>query len=469
MLNLHFRTGHRLDAKSPRVSRAGFLFYTRGQRTDCLTVWPELASYKRAAVGLAWEPCAQSADRVFAGYCVPEQADFQFSQGMVCEAESGQALFTELLTDPADREQQVFARLRRQWRPFENSIPPNAYAVAARFRRHPIALLRLLAACPESAGLADENPAAFFELACHFDHPATDPSLRPEILRFLHGPQREIFQLRGLPITEAARKLFRRLPAQDVCSRRLAVLGRALGDPKIGRWLPHFDPVNRHLADLLADETLWPYLSSQLVNELMRGACFDHGLGHEEIGDFWIRWTADDNLQRLRWYHRQVRRGVAPARAFRNAGELKGLARLPVHLQDNDAAVPPINFPAPPFPGTADVVPITTATALVQEGKEQKNCAGNFTYVSRIIRRQAYFYRVLTPERCTALIERSSKKAGKPAWHITELRAYNNAIPSRATVQAVADALQTPAAPAWHPAGCWWADQGGFTFVPQMN
>ena len=467
MLNLHFRTGHRLDAASPRVSRAGFLFYTRGRQTDCLTPWPELASYRRHAfVGPEWQPCAQAADRVFAAYCVPEQADYGLASGRLCEAETGQSLMTELLTERADREQEVFARVRHQWWAFERLIPPSANQIVARFRRRPIALLRLLAVCPEAAALAEENAAVFFELACHFDRPATDHTLRDEILRRLHGPQRDILHLRGLAATEAARRLFRKLPARDVCSRRLHLLGRALADPKVGRWLPHFDPLNRHVAAVLEDEALWPYLSGQLVNELLRGACFFRGFGQDGISDFWIDGVTTDNLRRLRWFHRQVKRGAAKPRPFHTAGELKSLPGLPACLQDHEFTVPRLDFPPPPFPGTAEVVPITTAEALAQEGQDQKNCAGAYDHVQRVSWRKAYFYRVLAPERCTVMIELRPGKPGRPTWQITELRAYNNAIPLRATMQAVADALQMPAAPAWHPERAWWLERRGLAWVP---
>lgn len=149
MLNLHFRTAP--DIVSMRKAHAfpapAFSFTPAASAPIASRhgpTWPPINASRPVQPG---EPCAQSADRVFVGYCVPEQADFQLSHGMVCEAESGKALFTELLTDSTDREQQVFARLRRQWRAFEKFIPPKAYTVVARFRRHPIALLRLLAAC----------------------------------------------------------------------------------------------------------------------------------------------------------------------------------------------------------------------------------------------------------------------------------------------------------------------------------
>ena len=84
-------------------------------------------------------------------------------------------------------------------------------------------------------------------------------------------------------------------------------------------------------------------------------------------------------------------------------------------------------------------------------------------------RRSAFFYRVLAPERCTAMVEHLRFEGKDYGWRITELRAYDNAIPRRATLQAVTDALGVPAAPAWHPDGAWWMEHRGLACVPKSG
>jgi hypothetical protein len=62
-------------------------------------------------------------------------------------------------------------------------------------------------------------------------------------------------------------------------------------------------------------------------------------------------------------------------------------------------------FPPPPVPGTPNIVPLTSAADLRREGSAQKNCVAS--YLSKVMRGDAYIYRVLEPERATLEIVRS--------------------------------------------------------------
>ena len=227
MLNLSFRND-RLVAGAPRAAGNGFLSCTGKHRSFGLTRWPELASFESYTYdGAEWRPDAKAANRVFAAYLVPPLR-YRLRAGQLCEAETGQGVMAELLGDNTDDvEHQAFCRVDAQWGAFEAAIPHEASQVASRFRRTPVAILRLLAVVPEAAVLAEANPAVFFELACHFDAPASRPELRDDMLRLLRGPQRDILALRGLAASESARRLFRKLPPEDVCTPRLRTLGRA--------------------------------------------------------------------------------------------------------------------------------------------------------------------------------------------------------------------------------------------------
>jgi hypothetical protein len=429
-----------------------------------------LASFERHTYeGAVWRREAKAADRVFAAYRVPALR-YQLYDGQLCDAHSGQGVMAELLGDNSDDvAQQAFCRVDAQWGAFEASIPHEACAVATRFRRNPFAILRLLAVVPEATVLAEANPAVFFELACHFDAPASRPELRDEMLRLLRGPQRDILALRGRAASESARRLFRKLPPEDVCTRRLRALGRALDHTAVGRWLVHFAPLDRHVADLLADETLWPYVSGQLLADLHRIAKFGEA---EELSDLlgrWVSWLMPESLRRLRWFHRQVRRGAAQPRVFRSVAEIKALPGLPLWLQGLDAPTVLLPFPPPPFAGTTEVVPITTAEALIEEETQMHNCCGGGDFIRMVGRRSAFFYRVLAPERCTAMVEHLRCEGKDYGWRIAELRAYDNAIPRRATLQAVTNAIGVPSAPTWHPDHAWWMEHRGLACVPRTN
>jgi hypothetical protein len=439
MLNRSLRFD-RLNAGLPRTSRAGILSCTRGFRSYRLTRWPELASAQKYAFdGAVWEPDARAANQVFAAYRVPKLR-YGLRDGLLCEMETGQGVMPGLLCDATDEvDQQAFCRVDEQWREFEKAIPKKIGAVAMRFRRNPIAILRLLAVVPEAAVLAEENPAVFFELACHFDAPTSRPGLRDDMLRMLRGPQRDILARRGLAASESARKFFRKLPPEDVCTRRLRTLGRALSYPPVARWLRHFAPLDRHAADLLEDETLWPYVSGHLLADLHRIAEVGEDEELSDLAGRWVSWLMPESLRRLHWFHRQVRRGAAKARVFRSVAEIKGLPGLPLWLHGLDAPTVLHPFPAPPFAGTTDVVPITTAVALIEEETRMHNCCGSGDFIRMVGRRSVFFYRVLAPERCTAMVEHLRCEGKDYGWRITELRAYDNAIPRRATVQAVTE------------------------------
>jgi|GEM_PF-5887836 len=468
-LNHSFRND-RLVAGAPRAAGPGFLACTRRFGAYRLTRWPELASFEKGFYeGAEWCPDAKAADRVFAAYRVPELR-YRLREGHLYEADTGQGVMPELFgVDSDDVAQQVFCRVDAQWREFEAAIPREACAVATRFRRNPVAILRLLAVVPEAAVLAEANPAVFFELACHFDAPASRPELREDMLRLLRGPQRDILALRGLTASEPARRLCRKLPPEDVCTRRLRTLGRALGYPPVARWLRHFAPLDRHVADLLADETLWPYVSGQLLADLHRIAKFGEDEELSDLAGRWVSWLMPESLRRLHWFHRQVRRGAAKTRVFRSLAEIKALSGLPSWLHGLDAPDVLFPFPPPPFAGTTDVVPITTAEALVEEERQMRNCCGSGDFIRIVGRRSAFFYRVLAPERCTAMVEHLRCEGKDYGWRITELRAYDNAIPRRATLQAVTDALGVPAAPTWHPDQAWWMEHRGLACVPRAD
>ena len=86
-------------------------------------------------------------------------------------------------------------------------------------------------------------------------------------------------------------------------------------------------------------------------------------------------------------------------------------------------------FPEPPIPGNQYIVPITTPTELKHEGELMNNCVA--TYEDKILFKNRYIYKVFYPERCTLEV------IGKPECAIGELKAKNNAKPSKKVYQYV--------------------------------
>ena len=88
-------------------------------------------------------------------------------------------------------------------------------------------------------------------------------------------------------------------------------------------------------------------------------------------------------------------------------------------------------LPAPPLPGTTDIVPLVHGSQLEEEGLAQHNCVGG--YVDWVKRGEGHIYRVLAPERATLSIV----KGADGCWEIQQLSLSCNRPVSDATRQAV--------------------------------
>ena len=96
-----------------------------------------------------------------------------------------------------------------------------------------------------------------------------------------------------------------------------------------------------------------------------------------------------------------------------------------------------LHFPAPPVPGTADIVALTHVGQLLAEGRQQRNCVGS--YGERVAVGKVFIYRVLAPERATLSL-RPSAAGGYEVEQL--LRACNQPVAPE-TAQAVRRWLAT--------------------------
>ena len=101
----------------------------------------------------------------------------------------------------------------------------------------------------------------------------------------------------------------------------------------------------------------------------------------------------------------------------------------------HDAAEASFEFPAPPFPGTDDIVPITSSTMLLQESQLLHHQL--VSYSSKIETGQYYAYQVLYPECATLLLLLFRSEAGVIYPVIKTLLTFNSKPVSTATKQLV--------------------------------
>jgi hypothetical protein len=241
-------------------------------------------------------------------------------------------------------------------------------------------------------------------------------------------------------------------------------LSNALKDTKIARWLPHITPLSSQIVDLVSESSLRPYLTPQLVNEINLAAA------READPDF--RDCARDRrfsslFNRLMSFHAQVAAGVVAPRVFRSSGELKACVQSFADREQRTASASIGAFPAPPFSGTPEIVPITSPESLITEGRQMRNCSGAEMHLDMVRKGLAYFFRVYAPKRCTLMVEPQHGEDKNHGWKITELRTFDNGVPGLFALQTVTDALGIPAAPVWIRGECWWAEQRDFACVPR--
>jgi hypothetical protein len=85
------------------------------------------------------------------------------------------------------------------------------------------------------------------------------------------------------------------------------------------------------------------------------------------------------------------------------------------------------HFPPPPVPGSPTIRPITTITALVDEGRRMHHCVASRT--SGIMSGRRYYYSVHRPERATLEIVYTNK-----GYQLAEIRLARDAIPCEGTI-----------------------------------
>lgn len=103
--------------------------------------------------------------------------------------------------------------------------------------------------------------------------------------------------------------------------------------------------------------------------------------------------------------------------------------------EDSFADLKSVLFPAPPYPGTDSIIPVTNLQMLREEGEVQHNCVA--MYDQEVMCGHQYIYRVLAPERATlAIVE-----APSGGWLIEEIKGSCNEDVSKETKQAVREWL----------------------------
>lgn len=341
--------------------------------------------------------------------------------------------FEETITREVPRLETPAQRRKRAFDQFRFSMPRPVARAIEPFKTHQWPLLVLLSHDPLALELTQSNPALAFFLALRMNCDA--PLI--ESLRCCSMRQRDIMDVLGLPASNNAVKLFRKIAPEslngDHWGSMLEVFRRELDNAKSP--LNHLEAINSGVIEILLNPVAAGAAGTTLLKEVARDKAENHRgrVVHmitdtlrmqEELrngGSNQVKRTHFPNLGRLRETH-----GEVTERYRRRIRQL-----IEANQHDTD------RFRTPPLPGIPGrIEPITSPEGLVNEGEEQGNCVAS--YAERVRRGSTFIYRVLEPERATLSIIKTSYLSD---WKIGELEAKYNTDVRSETEDFVADWL----------------------------
>jgi hypothetical protein len=299
-------------------------------------------------------------------------------------------------------------------------IPQDILEAVLPFSERHWHLLNLVGRCPGSTSLMASTPALAMAVSSLWAFREKPPQRPLRAARSLMGKRQEaIAGWLGFPETRSTVKILRKLPpAQCSVYTLLALRNLFTTHPKI---LRHVSSLNETVIHLMAGERGRYRLSPGFLEEIIdQQEMDDSDSDASTVQDIlWMRERlgesgmicirSRDQLDRL--HDRCVERMGRP--------DLRRIDRLP--------------FPEPPLPLSPDIElePLRTESALLEEGKVQRNCVG--AYGSLVLRGGVYVYRMFWPERATLSV--GLLESGK--WGLREIKSIGNGSVSVATVSAV--------------------------------
>lgn len=272
-----------------------------------------------------------------------------------------------------------------------NGVPNKVRSVLSWYNRRRWHLLNLFARCPGAMDLQESNPALCFALASNWVFHTPKPTQPMRAARSLvRKKQKDILGWLGFPATNSCREVLRKLPTKVISIERLLYLRDALHCPELAQRLRHLPRLNAGALRLATDPHLAPCLSPRLLLDVCASPNEETEAGtHRQL------------LDTLRM-DRQLGGGSCPTR-FESVEHLTTVHnRLAGEVQRIAESRPAGHFPtlpSPPYVGTPHIVPLTTASELIREGREMNHCAAS--YVDRVARGTSYLYRVTHPVRAT--------------------------------------------------------------------
>lgn len=371
-----------------------------------LTAWPSLESYHRRPRGKKRYPFWPNF-KVLRTYRLP-------APGTVKSVAPEQFSFDFALPKPVPAAKAKSEAKRLAFEAFRNAFPAEIAVAVSPFQFEQWAVLSFLRDEAGATDLLVTNPAMLYALAYEtYGRAQSSEGGSPGLCL---SKQRVIAEYLGFPGTDWAVKLLRKIPAESVHSGRVTRLKALCKQEGAVKLLQQLEIINAGVIEILADPTLTEAVEPSLIAEVSRNA----GDRYSPESATLIRDTlgmAYDDLPRFR--------NLRTLREAHDTLTTEAITLAP-------AQGPNQKFPRPPVKGLAgSIVPIQSAADLIQEGIEQRNCVAS--YAGRVLSRESYIYRILTPERATLELVRMNGRR----WQLGEFKAAGNSLPSQATIDLV--------------------------------
>ncbi len=247
--------------------------------------------------------------------------------------------------------------------------------------------------------------------------------------RLLRLKRREAGAWLGFPASESAVRLLGKVAPEACYAPLLLNLRRALNGglaPELVGTLRFLPVLNADTLTVINSRTMLPMLTPALLRDVARRSV-DPGCTGE-----WRDLMID--VQRMVQLLPDTPppgplRSLAAYRRYHDALACQYNERVADETQepvDDGSPLPP-----PPFPGTSEIIPLSTPQEVQQEGVEQTSCVAS--YLDKVRRGHTYIYRVLAPQRATAEI--AEQQRGH--WRLVQLAGFRNRPVLKATWQAV--------------------------------
>jgi hypothetical protein len=312
-----------------------------------------------------------------------------------------------------DREQQLVRR-------YFSDVPWGFRRAIAPFEGRHWHLLVMAARCAGSLDLITSNPALAYCLAsCWAFGPYPSKYATRHMRRLIGATRRHICGALGFPETESSVSVLSKIPASACSVSWLLTVRDLLRDPDWRKPLLHLPSVDLPVLQFLCNRAVRRRTTTRLLHELS-------GSDAPAL----VSYAAD--VTRI-----EKRIGVSSEKRFNSIHQFQRYHETLLERVDQptEADVRHYHFPQPPIPGNDNIVALETPDLLIEEARDQRNCATK--YAGAIAQGGIYIYRVLQPERATLSIILNEN--GR--WQVQQLLRARNKPASDTTHQTVAEWL----------------------------